>query len=70
MPRSMREQIFRGQSQGQRKDAGRGGAEGHGWWRDGWIWDVKSWTGNGVELIGVCKAWNMSIDEGLNVPKA
>ena len=63
VPRSMREQILRGQSEGQREDAGRGGAEGHGWWRDGRVWDVKSCSGNGVELLGVAESWNMSKDE-------
>ena len=66
----MCEQILRGQSEGQREDAGRGRAEGRGWWRDGWVWDVKSYTGNGVELIGISEAWNISRDEGLNVLKA
>lgn len=44
VPGPLREQVLRGQPQGQREDAGRGRAEGgRGWGWDGGVWDVRGW---------------------------
>lgn len=46
----MREQVLRGQFEGQREDAGGGVAEGCGWRGDGGVWDVRVVTER-VELF-------------------
>ena len=51
MSGSMREQVLRGQFEGQREDARGGGAEGCGGRRDGGVWDVRSCAGMRVASV-------------------
>ncbi len=74
MPRSVREQVLRGQSEGQREDARGGGAEGRGCRGDGGVWDVRGCAvgereGGGGDC-GDVRGVEFVQEEGMNVLKA